>query len=88
MAATTEQLSGQAEQMMSSVNYFQVKQSGDAGAYRPARRAKAPAEAKADLERLGGTLAGAGKGRKPDGVRLTLSGGADRLDDEFVKPGR
>jgi methyl-accepting chemotaxis protein len=89
MAATTEQLSGQAEQMMSSVNYFQVRQSGDTGMYRPARPVqRKPADGKADLERLGGTLAGAGKARKQDGVRLTLSGGADRLDDEFVKPGR
>ena len=89
MAATSEGLSAQAEQMLGTINFFQVGERAETHAVwvqaKSARvtaspRSKGVRELKHDLQRVSPNGAG-----KPGGIALALKDGADTSDDELSR---
>ena len=76
MAATTEELSGQAERLQDTIGFFKVEEDGRARA----KKAHPPVARPAGVAQKSHT----GRGARRTGIALNL-GDADQLDDEFER---
>ncbi len=86
MAATSDELSGKADQMLTTINFFKVGydagDSSDHETRRPRREKQATAgEAGRDLQRLASRVAPPVRPERNGGVSLVLEDGPDHSDD-------
>jgi hypothetical protein len=84
MASTTEELTGQSDQLMSALGFFRTGDTGQASAARSA--GARPAASLTNLqEAVGHGVAPAAKKTAKSGVALKMRETGDRVDKEFER---
>jgi hypothetical protein len=80
MASTTEELTGQSDQLMSALGFFRTGETGQAPAARSARPA-------ASLSKLQEATSRGSAAKKPakSGIALKMRETGDRIDKEFER---